>query len=168
MDFTRSKSKSGASRDMGAVRGQPGSGRTTRDLCSRREPANFHGNLNAPDFPDLNKYKVLPAIAKARSGNASRSSSDGGGSRGCGREPDRIGTLLLAIRAPCGGRFERLFDPADPLRTVRDCAEARFGTRYGEVSIATMDVPRRSFTDLDLTLVQCGIHDRSLLCITPL
>ncbi|XP_061127899.1 UBX domain-containing protein 10 [Syngnathus typhle] len=166
MDLTRSKSKSGASRDMSAVR--PGSGRTTRDLRSRREPATFHGNLNAPDFPDLNKYKVLPAIAKARSGNASLSSSDGGGSLGCGREPDGTGTLLLAIRAPCGGRFERHFDPADPLRTVRDCAEVRFGTRYGEVSIATMDVPRRSFTDLDLTLVQCAIHDRSLLCITPL
>uniref|UniRef100_A0A3Q2XZ83 UBX domain-containing protein n=1 Tax=Hippocampus comes TaxID=109280 RepID=A0A3Q2XZ83_HIPCM len=163
MDFTRPKSKRVASRDMGAFRGSPGSGRPTRDLRARCQPVTHHSNLNVPDFPDLNKHKVLPPIGKTRSGNVSRPSPEGGGSRGSGRESERIDTLLLAIRAPCGSRFERRFDPAEPLRTVRDCAESRFGIGYGEVSIATMDVPRRSFTDLDLTLVQCGIHDRSML-----
>ncbi|XP_044206315.1 UBX domain-containing protein 10 [Thunnus albacares] len=76
------------------------------------------------------------------------------------------GNLLLAIRAPCGRRFQQHFDPTDALRMVRASAEARYGTRYGEVSIETMDVPRRTFTDMDMTLAQCGILNRSVLCIS--
>lgn len=76
------------------------------------------------------------------------------------------GGLLLAIRAPCGRRFQQHFDPADALRMVRASAEDRYATRYGEVSIETMDVPRRTFTDMDMTLAQCGILNRSVLCIS--
>lgn len=75
------------------------------------------------------------------------------------------GSLLVAVRTPCGERFEQLFDPTDDLRMVRVSAEARYGTQYGEVSIKSMDVPSRTFTDMDQTLAQCGIVNRSVLCI---
>lgn len=76
------------------------------------------------------------------------------------------GSLLLAIRAPCGRRFQQHFDPTDTLLTVRASAEVRYGAQYGQASIETMDVPRRTFTDMDLTLAQCGILNRSVLCIS--
>ncbi|KAM9856066.1 UBX domain-containing protein 10 [Aulostomus maculatus] len=139
----------------------------------------------APPQP-LNKYTVLPSIERRRSvGRAGMAAAPGGG-RGSedhlmdphkppdpGPEKadcssaDPAGSLLLAIRAPCGSRFEQRFHPADSLRALRVSAEARYGAQYGEVSIQAVDLPRRSFTDLDMTLAQCGILNRSLLCISP-
>lgn len=75
-------------------------------------------------------------------------------------------SLLLVIRAPCGRRFQQHFDPADTLQIVKTKAEAMHGAQYGDVSIQTMDVPRSTFTDLDMTLAQCGILNRSVLCIS--
>lgn len=75
-------------------------------------------------------------------------------------------TLLLAIRAPCGRRFQQHFDPTDTLMMVRASAEVRYGATYENASIETMDVPRRTFTDMDKTLAQCGIMNRSVLCIS--
>lgn len=86
-----------------------------------------------------------PATTKARSATAS---------------------LLLAVRAPCGSRFQQHFDPADTLLTVRASAEVRYGAKYAGASIETVDLPRRTFTDLDMTLAQCGILNRSVLCIS--
>nr|XP_019962073.1 PREDICTED: UBX domain-containing protein 10 [Paralichthys olivaceus] len=74
--------------------------------------------------------------------------------------------LLLAVRAPCGRRFQQHFESTDTLLTVKASAEDRFTETYGEVSIETMDVPRRSFTDMNMTLAQSGIMNRSVLCIT--
>ncbi len=82
------------------------------------------------------------------------------------KEAGATGRLLLAIRAPCGRRFEQHFDPTDTLLMVRASAEVRYGTKYGDACIETMDVPRRSFTDMDMTLTQCGILNRSVLCIS--
>uniref|UniRef100_UPI0037E82EEE UBX domain-containing protein 10 n=1 Tax=Semicossyphus pulcher TaxID=241346 RepID=UPI0037E82EEE len=82
------------------------------------------------------------------------------------KEAGSTGSLLLAIRAPCGRRFQQHFDPTDTLRTVRASAQVRYGVQYGEVSIETMDVPRKTFTDMDMTLAQCGIVNRSVLCIS--
>ncbi|XP_047465770.1 UBX domain-containing protein 10 [Mugil cephalus] len=75
-------------------------------------------------------------------------------------------SLLLAIRAPCGRRFQQHFEPADTLLTVRASAESKYGVKYGEAFIETMDVPRRTFADLNMTLAQCGIFNRSVLCIS--
>lgn len=75
-------------------------------------------------------------------------------------------SLLLVIRAPCGRRFQHHFDPADTLQMVKSRAEAMHAAQYGDVSIQTMDVPRKTFTDLDMTLAQCGILNRSVLCIS--
>ncbi|XP_056279577.1 UBX domain-containing protein 10 [Pseudoliparis swirei] len=76
------------------------------------------------------------------------------------------GSLLLAIRAPCGRRFQQHFEPTDTLLMVRASAELRYEAEYGEASIETMDVPRRTFTDMDVSLAQCGILNRSVLCIS--
>ncbi|XP_046896064.1 UBX domain-containing protein 10 isoform X2 [Hypomesus transpacificus] len=75
-------------------------------------------------------------------------------------------SLLLAIREPFGKRFEHHFLHTDSLLTVIACAEARYGMRFEHGFIETMDVPRRTFTDLSLTLAQCGIVNRSVLYIT--
>ncbi|XP_023862433.1 UBX domain-containing protein 10 [Salvelinus sp. IW2-2015] len=87
--------------------------------------------------------------------------------------PDPL-SLLLAIRAPCGRRFEYHFLPTDTLLTVLASAEARYGARYehGYIEIVDgyvksgVDRPlRRTFIDLNMTLAQCGILNRSVLCI---
>ena len=82
--------------------------------------------------------------------------------------PEVVATdqLLLAIRAPCGKRFQQHFAYADTLQTLITCAEARNETSYSEAFIETMDVPRRSFRRLDMTLSECCIFNRSVLCIS--
>lgn len=148
---------------------------------------------SGPSAP-LNKYKVLPSIERKRSevspgldgamsnlslsGDAATtqahqeaeiqmcSSGDDSGSDDGMQHPQEPGAcLLLAIRAPCGRRFQQHFDPTDTLLAVKARAEVMYGTRYGDACIQTMDVPRRTFTDMDLTLEQCGIRSRTLLCI---
>nr|XP_046252515.1 UBX domain-containing protein 10 [Scatophagus argus] len=76
------------------------------------------------------------------------------------------GSLLLAIKAP-HGRFQQHFSPTDTLLMVKVSAEVRYGANFEDVCIETMDVPRRTFRDMNLTLAQCGILNRSLLCISP-
>ncbi|XP_062248949.1 UBX domain-containing protein 10 [Platichthys flesus] len=139
----------------------------------------------------LNKLKVLPPIEGRRSeerpgGGLDRSvdslcAETDPQQRGTDRadvslrmwpntsDPEPLGAsvgLLLAVRAPCGRRFQQHFESTDALLTVKASAEARFTETYGDVSIETMDVPRRSFTDMSMTLAQSGIMNRSLLCIT--
>lgn len=137
----------------------------------------------------LNKYQVLPSIPTRQSKERSPKNldemmvqlnlsgevtkrKDGQLSMGARCEPSETaltpnsGSLLLAIRAPCGRRFEQYFDPTDTLRTVRASAEARFAATYRKAFIETMDVPRRTFTDMDMTLERCGILNRSVLCIS--
>ncbi|KAK2897226.1 UBX domain-containing protein 10 [Channa argus] len=75
-------------------------------------------------------------------------------------------SLLLAIRAPCGRRFQQHFEPTDTLSMVRTSAEATFGAIFRDSYIETMDVPRRSFKEMDMTLAQCGILDKSVLCFS--
>lgn len=94
------------------------------------------------------------------------SGSDDGNQRPQGATFTETGPrLLLAIRAPCGRRFQQHFDPTDTLLAVKTRAEVTYGTQYGDACIQTMDVPRRTFTDMDMTLEQCGILSRTLLCI---
>lgn len=144
---------------------------------------------HAPAVPpqSLNKYKVLPSIERRRQSEASlhkdmsnlNLADDGGVTQLSSPEGDAVGvrphdpapgagsgSLLLAVRAPCGRRFQQLFDPTHSLLTVRASAEARFGATYEAACIETMEVPRRTFTDLDMTLAQCGIPNRSVLCIS--
>lgn len=141
---------------------------------------------SGPGAP-LNKYKVLPSIERKRSevspgldaamsnlslsgdavqmcSSAEDSGSDDGSQRPLGAT-ETAACLLLAIRAPCGRRFQQHFDPTDTLQAVKVRAEVMYGTQYGDACIQTMDVPRRTFTDMDMTLEQCGILSRTLLSI---
>ncbi|NXY81594.1 UBX10 protein, partial [Alcedo cyanopectus] len=77
------------------------------------------------------------------------------------REPP----LLLAVRCPCGRRFQRLFRATDSLQMVLAAAERETATEYPLCSIHTLDLPPRSFSDLGRTLRECGILHRSVLCI---
>ncbi|XP_053137345.1 UBX domain-containing protein 10 [Hemicordylus capensis] len=73
--------------------------------------------------------------------------------------------LLLAIRSPSGQRFERHFRPTDSLETVLVAAERKNSAVYARCSIETVEVPRRTFSDLSKTLQECAIPHKSVLCI---
>lgn len=144
------------------------------------------------DLPvlSLNKYKVLPSIEKRSGEDASSSDmqelssmsrvharhffrSDQEmvrGSSGTVRAtswcPESETVVLLALRTPCGQRLKCQFQPTDTLRDIVATAQDKSGNRYEHVLIETMEVPRRSFTDLNMTLSQCGIVNKSVLCIS--
>ncbi|NWJ07809.1 UBX10 protein, partial [Crypturellus undulatus] len=79
--------------------------------------------------------------------------------------PKQEPSLLLAIRSPSGQRFEHLFKPTDSLQKVLAVAEQKTTTKYQHCSVETMEVPRRSFSDLTRSLQECGILHKSVLCI---
>lgn len=81
-------------------------------------------------------------------------------------EGDEGEHLLLAIRTPCGRRFKCHFQPTDTLQDVVAAAEAKYREQYELALIETMEVPRRTFTDLTMRLSQCGILTKSVLCIS--
>ncbi|XP_037684254.1 UBX domain-containing protein 10 [Choloepus didactylus] len=78
---------------------------------------------------------------------------------------DREPRLLLAIRSPLGQRFVRHFRPTDDLQTIVAVAEQKNKTTYHHCSIETMEVPRRSFSDLTKSLQECRIPHKSVLGI---
>ncbi|NXI31268.1 UBX10 protein, partial [Sterrhoptilus dennistouni] len=73
--------------------------------------------------------------------------------------------VLLAVRSPSGQRFEHHFKPSDSLQTVLAVAGQKLLANYQHCSIETMEVPRRSFSDLTKSLQECGILPKSVLCI---
>ncbi|XP_053498858.1 UBX domain-containing protein 10 [Ictalurus furcatus] len=138
----------------------------------------------------LNKYKVLPSIEKRseeaassadREEKSSRSRlhtrhffrsdqeterASGGTVRTTSRCQESETGVLLAVRTPCGQRLMCQFRPTDTLRDVVSTAEEKSGKRYKHVLIETMEVPRRSFSNLNMTLSQCGVVNKSVLCIS--
>ncbi|KAK3547045.1 hypothetical protein QTP86_009248 [Hemibagrus guttatus] len=138
----------------------------------------------------LNKYKVLPSIEK-RSEEASSADMEEKSLRSrlhtqhfsdqeierassgtvrvssrCQEDETGGSGILLALRTPCGQRLKCQFQPTDTLRDVIATAEDISGERYKHVLIETMEVPRRSFSNLNMTLSQCGIVNKSVLCIS--
>ncbi|NXT48968.1 UBX10 protein, partial [Pluvianellus socialis] len=79
--------------------------------------------------------------------------------------PEEEPHLLLAVRSPSGQRFEHCFHPADSLQAVLAVAEQKMSAKYKRCSLETMEVPRRSFSDLTRSLHECGILHKSVLCI---
>ncbi|NWI43827.1 UBX10 protein, partial [Picathartes gymnocephalus] len=75
--------------------------------------------------------------------------------------------VLLAVRSPSGQRFEHHFKPSDSLQTVLAVAGQKLLANYQHCSVETMEVPRRSFSDLTKSLHECGILPKSVLCIRP-
>ncbi|CDQ76886.1 unnamed protein product [Oncorhynchus mykiss] len=162
--------------------------RQSSQLSVKQDPDYLDTVPKVPSLPfPWNKYKPLPSIEKKTSeeevlckvcptpnlsvmATTPEAESPPLFSPGT---PDPL-SLLLAIRAPCGRRFEYHFLPTDTLLTVLASAEARYEARYehGYIEIvdgyvkSVVDRPlRRTFTDLNMTLAQCGILNRSVLCI---
>ncbi|XP_009478165.2 UBX domain-containing protein 10 [Pelecanus crispus] len=79
--------------------------------------------------------------------------------------PKEESRLLLAVRSPSGQRFEHHFKPTDSLQRVLAVAEQKMSAKYKRCSVETMEVPRRSFSDLTRSLHECGILHKSVLCI---
>ncbi|XP_030819608.1 UBX domain-containing protein 10 [Camarhynchus parvulus] len=73
--------------------------------------------------------------------------------------------VLLAVRSPSGQRFEHHFKPSDSLQTVLAVAGQKLLANYQHCSLETMEVPRRSFSDLTKSLQECRILPKSVLCI---
>ncbi|KAL2296617.1 hypothetical protein Nmel_015940, partial [Mimus melanotis] len=73
--------------------------------------------------------------------------------------------MLLAVRSPSGQRFEHHFKPSDSLHTVLAVAGQKLLANYQHCRVETMEVPRRSFSDLTKSLQECGILPKSVLCI---
>ncbi|XP_054858073.1 UBX domain-containing protein 10 [Eublepharis macularius] len=73
--------------------------------------------------------------------------------------------LLLAVRSPLGQRFQHHFRPTDRLETVLAVAERKNSAVYKRCSIETVEVPRRTFSDLTKSLQECAILHKSVLCI---
>nr|XP_030145262.3 UBX domain-containing protein 10 [Taeniopygia guttata] len=73
--------------------------------------------------------------------------------------------VLLAVRSPSGRRFEHHFRPSDSLQKVLAVAGQKLLADYQHCRIETMEVPRRSFSDLTKSLQECGILPKSVLCI---
>nr|XP_033777185.1 UBX domain-containing protein 10 [Geotrypetes seraphini] len=80
-------------------------------------------------------------------------------------EPSDEPKLLLAVRSPSGKRFEHHFRPRDSLQKVLIVAESKTTCQYKNCIIETVEVPRRSFFDLTKSLQECGISNKSVLCI---
>ncbi|XP_026541377.1 UBX domain-containing protein 10 [Notechis scutatus] len=80
-------------------------------------------------------------------------------------EPCEEPRLLLAIRSPSGERFERYFRPTDNLEMVVAVAEQKNAATYQHCRIGTVEVPRRTFSDLSRSLQDCAIHHKSVLRI---
>ncbi|XP_020828873.1 UBX domain-containing protein 10 [Phascolarctos cinereus] len=87
------------------------------------------------------------------------------GARNLEEPSDGEPRLLLAVRSPAGQRFIRHFRPTDNLQTVVAVAEQKNQTTYHHCSIETMEVPRRSFSDLSKSLEECRIPHKSVLGI---
>ncbi|NWI57024.1 UBX10 protein, partial [Calyptomena viridis] len=73
--------------------------------------------------------------------------------------------VLLAVRSPSGQRFEHHFRPSDSLLMVLAVAGQKLLADYRHCVVETMEVPRRSFSDLTKSLQECGILHKSVLCI---
>ncbi|XP_047662950.1 UBX domain-containing protein 10 isoform X2 [Tachysurus fulvidraco] len=147
--------------------------------------------LNIP-LMSLNKYKVLPSIEKRSEEEAPTSHMEEKSLRSrlhtnnlrSDQEIERASSgtvrmstwcqegetgdlgVLLALRTPCGQRLKCQFQPTDTLQDVVATAERISGKTYKHVLIETMEVPRRSFTNLNMTLSQCSIVTKSVLCIS--
>ncbi|TSL61187.1 UBX domain-containing protein 10 [Bagarius yarrelli] len=147
----------------------------------------------AVPMPSLNKFKVLPSIEKRSEEEVSSVDTEENTLRSklhtfnflksdpeMDRESNRTVRpvsrcqdsetggpwVLLALRTPCGQRLKCQFKPTDTLRHVVATAEDLSGKPYKHVLIETMEVPRKSFTNLNMTLYQCGIVNKSVLCIS--
>ncbi|NXG42709.1 UBX10 protein, partial [Psilopogon haemacephalus] len=121
------------------------------------------GALSERDGPGVESSHMQRPPEKP--GWKTRQESPPGLTLGVEELPPEESELLLAIRSPSGQRFEHYFKPSDSLQAVLAVAEQKTSSRYKHCSLETMEVPRRTFSDLTRSLHECGILHKSVLCI---
>ncbi|NWH66193.1 UBX10 protein, partial [Geococcyx californianus] len=121
------------------------------------------GVLSKPDIPGESSSRGLCPLEKL--GRKMRQESPLMLTLSLEEAPKEESELLLAVRSPSGRRFQHHFKPTDTLQRVLAVAEQKLLTKYRCCSIETMEVPRRSFSDLTRSLRECGILHKSVLCI---
>ncbi|XP_043532296.1 UBX domain-containing protein 10 isoform X1 [Chiloscyllium plagiosum] len=132
-----------------------------RTIAQQTNKLNLHADLeqklkSSREKPPLSKSDIATSKTQV-SQNASVTLPD---------EPSESEPRLrLAVRYPSGQRFERCFRPSDTLQSILSVAEWKSNNNYANSVVETMDVPRRSFSDLSKTLEECGIQNKSVLCI---
>ena len=90
-------------------------------------------------------------------------------------EPDKTNDerLLLAFRTPSGERLERYFCPTDRIGEVLAFLENTIETQSNDeivqnLELFTNDVPKRKLDDLEATLSECRLSNRTVLNVTIL
>ncbi|NXX50886.1 UBX10 protein, partial [Tricholaema leucomelas] len=119
--------------------------------------------LSERDGPDVENSHMQPPPEKP--GRKTKQESPSELTLDVDELPQEESELLLAVRSPSGQRFEHCFKPSDSLQAVLAVAEQKTSSRYKHCSLETMEVPRRTFSDLTRSLHQCGILHKSVLCI---
>lgn len=141
-------------------------GERQEDTPQSRAAAGEQGRASAlsqRDGPDVESSHMQPPPEKP--GRKTRQESPSGLTLDVAELPQEEPELLLAVRSPSGQRFEHCFKPSDSLQAVLAVAEQKTSSRYKHCSLETMEVPRRTFSDLTRSLHQCGILHKSVLCI---
>jgi len=82
--------------------------------------------------------------------------------------PGTVGVCSLVMRFPNGSRLERRFLGSEKLQTVIDFIEStteETGCESGHINLATA-YPRKTYTDLNMTLADAGLTPQALLHVT--
>ncbi|PKK23983.1 UBX domain protein 10 [Columba livia] len=133
---------------------------TIKTLSGEQESAGVMSEIDGPDEEGSHVQRPL-----ANPGRKMRQVNPSMSALSLEEPPKKESCLLLAIRSPSGQRFEHHFKPTDSLQTVLAVAEQKTAAKYKRCSVETMEVPRRSFSDLTRSLHDCGILHKSVLCI---
>ncbi|KAK2526752.1 Ubxn10 [Columba livia] len=133
---------------------------TIKTLSGEQESAGVTSEIDGPDEEGSHVQRPL-----ANPGRKMRQVNPSMSALSLEEPPKKESCLLLAIRSPSGQRFEHHFKPTDSLQTVLAVAEQKTAAKYKRCSVETMEVPRRSFSDLTRSLHDCGILHKSVLCI---
>ncbi|XP_063798222.1 UBX domain-containing protein 10 [Pseudophryne corroboree] len=140
---------------------------TDRDLVTKTSSMKLSPGLHERQTKSLYRDQSQPAASRGETGTGQRPArTEDAPLPAKLKEPsDQEPRLLLAIRCHCGKRFEQYFRRSDTLHSILAAAEEKTGVPCKDCSVETMEVPRRRFPDLSQTLQQCGIPNKSVLCI---
>lgn len=72
--------------------------------------------------------------------------------------------LRIAIRLPSGSRIDRYFSPANKLQAILDFASMAMEENLVGYNLKS---PQTLYTELDITIEESGLCDRTLLYLVP-
>ncbi|XP_059494025.1 UBX domain-containing protein 10 [Stegostoma tigrinum] len=135
-----------------------------RTIAQQTNKLNLHADLEQ-NLKSNKEKKPPPPLSKSRTSTTKTQVSQNPLLTLPDEPSESEPRLRLAVRYPSGQRFERCFRPSDTLQSILSVAEWKSNNNYANSVVETMDVPRRSFSDLSKTLEECGIQNKSVLCI---